>query len=230
MELDSIPQQLLQPALFEYGDTSSGAMELFPAVWSAAEELLAPELAIRQGGLARLNELGAARLSPLIGALLVTRLSEPDLELRRQIIYTLGDTLKADEHGRVAPDLVRHYLVHSLGQMKQRTIFDLLDVAISDPMAENTIARLLNACPYAGKHLADILSERKYPLAIRRAAARFIGLVGYLEAIPTLERMLPRLEAKVAGQQTMPFAPPGNPDEVDLLPEIRSVLESLQAP
>jgi hypothetical protein len=230
MEFDSIPQQLMQPTLFEYGDSASGAVELFPAVWSAAEELLAPELVIRQGGLARLIELDAARLSPLIGALLVNRLCEPDIELRRQIAYTLGDTLKVDENGRAAPELVRHYLVHMLGQMRQRPIFALLEVAISDPLAEDTIACLLNACPYAGRHLADILSERKLPLAVRRAAARFIGLVGYLEAIPTLERMRGRLEARAAGQQRMPFAPPGNPDEADLLPEIRSAWESLQAP
>jgi len=230
MELESIPQQLLQPALFDYGDASSSAVELFPAVWSAIEELLAPELVIRQGGLSRLIELGAARISPLIGAILVTRFSEPDLELRRQIAYTLGDILKVDEKGRAAPELVRHYLVHMLGQMRQRPIFALLEIAVGDPMADDTIARLLNACPYAGRHLADILSERKFPLAVRRAATRFIGLVGYLEAIPALERMLARLEARVAGQQTMPFAPPGNPDEVDLIPEIRSALESLQVP
>lgn len=230
MDFDSIPQQLLQPTLFDYGDDSSGAVELFPAVWSAAEDLFAPEVTIRQGGLERLIEFGAARLSPLIGALLVTRLSEPDLELRRRIVYTLGDSLKVDENGRYTPELVRQYLVYMLGQMRQRPIFALLEVAISDPLAEDTIARLLNACPYAGRHLTDILSERKFPLAVRRAAVHFIGLVGYLEAIPPLERMLVRLEARVAGQQTMPFAPPGNPDEAELLPEIRSALASLQAP
>jgi HEAT repeat protein len=230
MELDSIPQQLMQPTLFEYGDTASGAVELFPAVWTAAEALLAPELLIRQQGLARLIELGAPRLSPLIAAILATRLSEPDLELRRQIAYTLGDILTVDEHGRAAPELVRSYLVQMLGQMRQRPIFALLEVSISDPMAEATIARLLNACPYAGRHLADILSERKMPLAVRRSATHFIGLVGYLDAIPSLERMLARLETRAAGQQVMPFAPPGQPDEADLLPEIRTALASLETP
>lgn len=230
MELDSIPQQLMQPALFDYGDTANGAVELFPAVWTAAEALLAPELVIRQQGLARLVELGAARLSPLIGALLVTRLSEPDLELRRQIVYSLGDILTIDENGHAAPDLVRHYLTYQLGQMRQRPIFALLEVFISDPLAEVTVARLLNACPYAGRHLVDILSERTLPLAVRRVAAHFIGLVGYLEAIPALERMLARLETRVSGQQLMPFAPPGQPDETDLLPEIRTALNSLRAP
>ena len=230
MELDSIPQQVIQPALFEFGNATHGAVELFPAVWAATEALFSPELLIRQQGLERLVELGAARLSPLVAAVLAARLAEPDLELRRQIAYTLGDILTVDEHGRAAPDAVRNYLVNILGQIRQQSIFALLEISISDPMAEATIARLLNACPYAGSFLADILTERKMPLAVRRAATHFIGLVGYLEAIPTLERTLVRLEARVTGQQVMPFVPPGQPDETDLLPELRQALENLRAP
>jgi HEAT repeat protein len=230
MDFESIPQQLIQPALFDYGDAARGAVELFPAVWAATEALFSPELLIRQQGLTRLVELGATRLSPLVAAVLAARLTEPDLELRRQIAYSLGDILTVDENGRPAPDPVRSYVVNSLAQMRQRPIFALLEISISDPMAEATLARLLNACPYAGRHLADILAERKMPLAVRRAAARFIGLVGYLEAIPALERMLVRLEARAAGQQVMPFAPPGQPDEADLLPEIHCALENLRAP
>ena len=230
MEFDAIPQQIMQPTLFEYGEAAHGAVELFPMVWSAVEALIAPDLLLRQHGLTQLVEIRAARFSPLVASILVSRLTEPDLELRRQITYALGDVLALDESGRAAPELVRQYLVHSLGQMRQRPIYALLEISIDDRLAATAIARLLNACPYAGRHLADILSDRKLPLAVRREATRFIGLVGYLDAIPALERMLVRLEARVNGQQTMPFAPPGQPDEVDLLPDIRSALLNLRAP
>jgi HEAT repeat protein len=230
MELESLPQQTLQPTLFEYGGASTGAMELFPAVWIATEALLSPEFAIRQQGLTRLNELSAPRLSPLVVGVLATRITEPDLELRRQIVYTLGNIFVRDEMGRPAPEAVRQTLAYALKQMRQRPLYALLEVAVIDPMAAMPISRLINACPYAGRHMADILLDRKYPLAIRRMAVHFIGTVGYLEAIPALEKMLARLEARVIGQHSMPFAPPSQPDEVDLLPEIRAALASLRAP
>jgi len=230
MDLKSLPQQTLQPTLFNYGEATNGALELFPAVWIATEALVSPELALRQQGLSQLNELGAPRLSPLVAAVLATRLTEPDLELRRQVVYTLGDILARDEVGRAAPETVRQIVVYTLSQMRQRPLFALLQVAVIDPMAAVPISRLLNACPYAGRHMADILSERKHPLAIRRMAVHFIGLVGYLEAIPSLERLLTRLEARVVGQHMMPFAPQAPIDEVDLLPEIRAALADLRAP
>ncbi len=230
MDFEPISQQLLQPTLFELGDATSGAVELFPAVWCAAESLMSPDLLIRRQGLVQLIELKAARFSPLVVAILASRLSEPDLDLRQQIAITLGDILTSDDSGRTAPELVRQFLVYSLGQMRQRPIFSLLEIPVSYPQARATIARLLNACPYAGRHLADILSDRKMPLVVRREAAHFIGSVGYLEAIPALERMEARLDARVSGQQSMPFAPPGQPDEADLLPEIRAALLNLRAP
>jgi hypothetical protein len=230
MELDSIPQQTLQPTLFEVGEASIGALELFPAIWAAAEALTVPDLSIRQGGLARLVELGAPRLSPLIACLLATCLADPDVELRRQIVYVLGDILTVDAKGRPAPDAVRRCLTYALSQMRQRPIYTILEVYMNDRRSDIPIARLFNACPYAGRHLADILAERKYPVAIRRSAAHFIGLVGYLDAIPALEKILSRLESRVLGQQSMPFAPLATPDEMDLRPEVRAALASLRIP
>jgi hypothetical protein len=58
----------------------------------------------------------------------------------------------------------------------------------------------------------------------------FIGTVGYLEAIPALERLAARLEARLSGQQAMTFAPPSQSEENELLPIVRSVLHLLQAP
>jgi hypothetical protein len=89
---------------------------------------------------------------------------------------------------------------------------------------------LLNACPYAGNQLADILSSRKVPLEIRRYAVRMIGLVGYLDAIPALERQLARLETRLHGQQSLAFAPVDMVEDAALIPDIRRALAFLQSP
>lgn len=231
-EMDPMMLEVLQPPLFEFGEAAPGALELFPAVWSAAEDLVSPELAARQRGLASLEEMGAARYSPLVAYLLFTRLSDADLGLRQQVIYLLSALLIPDERGFAAPEPVRRCLTTALGQMRTRSIFGLLEVLAAEPGAEGMIARLLNACPHAGHHLVDILSERKNPLAVRHAAAQLIGRVGYLDAIPALERLAARLETRRSGQQAMPFAaPPASAtDEVDLLPVVNAALARLLAP
>jgi len=232
MELDSITLDVLQPPLFEFGEATPGALELFPAVWSAAEELVSPDLASRLRGLARLEEIGAARFSPLVAYLLFTRLGDSDAELRRQVMVLLSALLVPDERGFAAPEPVRRFVTAALGQMRTRSIFGMLEVLAADPRVEGDLARLLNACPHAGHHLMDILSERKNPLAVRYAAARMLGRVGYLDAIPALERLAVRLETRRSGQQAMPFAalPASGADEVDLLPAIHEALARLNAP
>jgi hypothetical protein len=110
-------------------------------------------------------------------------------------------------------------------------LYGLLQVSQAFPDSSNEVARLLNACPYAGRQMADILSDRKIPLPIRQAAAHFIGVVGYLEAAPILERLEARLTARLNGQQSMPFASTevgaaGN--ESELLPGIRLALLMLK--
>ncbi|MBN2146036.1 MAG: hypothetical protein JW726_01565 [Anaerolineales bacterium] len=230
MDLNPLSLETAQPALFEYGEAATGTLELFPAVWSAAEELVSPESSTRHKGLDRLLEMGAARLSPLVAYLFATRLSDTDLHLRVRVVYALGSLMVPDVKGYVAPEPVRRYLAQALSQMRTRQIFALLEVAVEDPGAANVVARLLNACPYAGSHLAEILVERKNPVPIRRTAARLIGLVGYLDAIPALERLLSRIEARRAGQQSMPFAPPTASDEADLYPAIKEALARLNAP
>ena len=114
--------------------------------------------------------------------------------------------------------------------MRNRLIFSMLQAAISDPNLEAPITRMLNACPHAGAHLAEILADRGVPLTIRQQAVHFVGQVGFLEAIPALERLAARLEARRSGQQSMPFAPPpATQDESELLPEIHQTLLMLRS-
>ena len=95
-----------------------------------------------------------------------------------------------------------------LGRMRTREIYALLQLLAYNPELTPQVGKLMNACPYAGNHLADLAASRKAPLEIRRYAIRLAGEVGYCDVIPTLERMLARLESRVNGQQAMAFAPP----------------------
>jgi hypothetical protein len=90
-------------------------------------------------------------------------------------------------------------------------------------------AKLLNASPYAGTHLIDISVSKRTPIEIRRKALCLIGAVGYIDALPALERMAARLEARVNGQQIMPFAPQSNVEDIDLLPDLRNAIASLRS-
>ena len=56
-----------------------------------------------------------------------------------------------------------------------------------------------------------------------------IGIIGYVEAIPALDRLSARLEARTNGQKTMSFAPPTDNPELELLAATQEALESLRA-
>lgn len=230
MEIEEIHLKPAQPTLFELGESSSGTLELFPGIWHLAEMLISPDVHLRRLAVIRLYETHSVRLMPLVAYLLATRIMEPDLDVRVQAIAALGDALVPDEQGRPAPEAVRQCLMGYLAQMRTRHIFSLLQVLPGRPDLEQDVARLLNACPYAGNQLSDILASRKLPVEIRRYAVRMIGLVGYLDSIPALERLLSRLESRQNGQQLMAFAPLESEDEIVLIPDIRRALAFLNSP
>lgn len=229
MGIDPLSFNLSQPALFDFSEPSSGAMELFPAVWSAAEDLTSPEAATRRAGLERLVEMGAPRLSPLIAYLLATRLTDPDLNLRTSVVQVLSDVLAPNEQGHNSPEAVSRILRAYLSQIRLRPIYALLEVVEVDGNLDRPVARLLNCCPYGGTHLGVILMERRFEVRIRQKAAHMIGLVGFLDTLPTLERLVTRLQARLNGQQSMPFASVEGPDESALLPDVQSALVLLKA-
>ena len=221
---------ITQPALFEQLGASTGEVELFPAVWSALEGLANPEAKVRQEALSQLSEMNAQRLSPLVAYLIATRLADPDMEMRHQVVMVLGELFKVGQDGRTVDDNVSQYLTAYLSQMRTRLVFSLLQVAERYTDADANIARLFNACPFAGEHLVEICNDRSNAQSIRKKAVYFIGLVGYLDGIPALERLETRLEARVNGQQAMSFAQSSSADEEEILPIIQQALASLRAP
>ncbi len=219
---------LAQPPLFEFnGDTTTGALELFPMVWNALEALTSPDVVQRNQALDNLLEIQAPRLSPLVAYILVTRLQDTDIHFRARVIKVLADVLSPDEKGNPAPEEVRQKLLYHLPQIRRRTIYAILQVCVDNLARRADVSVLLNACPYAGNALADILGDRKTDLAIRKEAAYFIADVGFLDAVPELERIRGRLETRQNGQRSMAFLPPSLGDEAELLPDITKALQVL---
>lgn len=219
----------LQLPLFVYGVPAAKIDELLPNVWVATEALASPDSTTRHHGIDALIELGVQRVSPLVAFMVAACLSDPDIFIRRRVIYILADLILNEPVVSQTPENVRKTVTNYLHNMREETIYGLLEVAAIDPLVEKSIFHLLNACPSAGKYLGDILAQWKNPLAIRQKAVYFVGLVGYLEALPVLERVLNRLEARQSGQYAMSFAPPSIKSDEDILPSLRIAIHQLTA-
>jgi hypothetical protein len=125
---------------------------------------------------------------------------------------------------------VRLHLKEYCLLMGRRGFIQVLEVAEAHPEAESKIAALLNLCSQSGEELAKIMSDRRIPLPIRRQAINFVGRVGFLDAIPALEKLEQRLESRINGQKAMSFAPPSIQDENSLLPVVQATLTLLREP
>jgi HEAT repeat protein len=227
MNYDTIPK--IQLPLFIYGEPIENILEVLPAVWNAAESLAAPDTTTRNQAINAILELGVQRVSPLIAYLLVTRLDDPEISIRRRVIYVLGDLLMDETSRKDAPDDVRKTIIHALQRLNEDTAFGLLEVAVLDPKIEKFLFQLFNHCSTAGKYLGEILSQRKYSVPIRQKAIYFVGQVGYTEVLPVLERLYNRLEARQNDQYSMSFAPSAiSPDE-NILPVLRIAINRLTA-
>lgn len=222
--MDEFSVDIIQPVLIPAEGEATGTLELFPAVWSTAEALVAPSARQRMQALMEIKRMGASRLLPLVAYLVATRLSDPNLEIRKEAVCIASSLLDKDEQGYPASEGVRQAVISFVSQMRTRPIYGLLQVIQDAPEMAVDVARLLNMSPYAGRHLMDLLADRKTPLGLRQRAADLIGQVGYLEAAPALERLEARLTARTSGQQAMPFAPVDSGSEIDLLPAVRRAL------
>lgn len=227
--METEPISILQLPLFAYGETITNVVELFPAVWKATEALTSPDVSTRQGGIDALVEVGAQRVSPLVAYMIATCLYDVDINIRKKVVQVLADLIVRNAHGQQPPNEVKGVISHYLHNMREETIYGLLEVSVADSDTDRYIYHLLNACPYGGKYLGDILMQWKNPLPIRQKAILFIGLVGYLEAKTMLERLFNRLEARQNGQYLMDFAPPTSKTDNDLLPYLQVALNQLNA-
>lgn len=203
-------------------------IEFLPSLWSAAEAFTSTDLVTRSEGLNRLIASDAVRSHVLIAYLVFTRLTEPDIELRKRIVEALAGVLLPDGKLSAPEDVVASELTAWLGGMRSRQIWSLLEVAEYDKNSADLVGVLLESCSYAGEHLADILAERRSPLVIRKQAADFIARLGYLDALPTLERLASKLEQRREGREDY-GQPITDDDECSLIPMIQGALVVLKA-
>lgn len=229
MPLDQLPTRLPQPLLLEL-EESTGNIELFPALWSAVEEFIGCVGEFCHGPLDELMQLNAPRFSPVVAYLLATRLTDPDLQIRTRITQIIADVLAPDSNGNPAPQPVRNSLSLFLTQIRTRQVYALLQVCSARRTMEESVARILNLCPYAGNHLVDILGDHRTPMPIRSQAARMIGLVGYLDALGGLEKYAGKIEARSNGQKEMGFSSTPVTNDSELLESIQQAIYLLRAP
>ncbi len=219
----------LQPVLFDLSESFAQVSDHLPEVWEALESLTVPDPARRHQSLDRLLEMDVLRVSPLVAYVLATRISDPEIDLRFRVVQAIGDILTPSDPTKTPTKAVQHTIKEHLSQLRNRPIFGLLQVAAQYPPAETNIATIFNHCSFAGSTLADIFTDRRHPVEIRRQAIFFVGRVGFLDAIPALERLIDRLAGRLNGQRKMPFAPPFLPDEESLISVAQSALALLKA-
>jgi hypothetical protein len=217
-----------QPVLFEVEKAPTDTTEHLPAVWNALEAITSPKLIDRQAGLDQLIEIGAPRLSPLAASVLAMRISDPDVQLRSCIVRALGEMLLPSSDELTAP-LVRQHLKAVCAGWTREDILFLLEVVDHDPHALPATSALLNLCSRSGKLLTEIIVDRKVFVGLRQQAIDLIGRVGFLEAVPSLERLADRLASRSGRQQKMPFAPVSEFSEEILIPGLQAALTLLQA-
>ena len=89
-------------------------VELFPAVWNAAEAITSPDVDVRLDGLTALEETNAAYYSPLVAYLVASRLVDPDLKMRARVIGLLGDVIQTvDVDPIILQDVRQHVAAYS---------------------------------------------------------------------------------------------------------------------
>jgi hypothetical protein len=219
----------IQLPLFVYGEAPENIGDLLPVVWNATEYLASPDAMTRHHGIDALLELGVQRVSSLVAFMLATCINDKDIYIRRRVIYILADVISREPGSKPAAENVRLSVFNYLHNINEETIYGLLEVVVMDPQVEKPLYLLFNACPAAGRYLANILSDWKNPQLIRQQAVYFIGLVGYMEVLPVLERLLDRLQTRQTSQYSMSFASSPPKNDEDILPYLRTAIRQLSS-
>lgn len=208
---------------------------VIPAVdaWMAGEMFVSAHIEERRRGFALLFGSEAARRSALTPQLLASRVDEPDLNLRAQIVQALADYFEIRGRQYRYPAEIRAAVVGYLRKFERPQILALLDLqhAVRESLVKfkvECLACVLERIPNVSMHLARIAGERSLALGLRCAAIELIGTVGFMDALPALEGLEVRLEGRRAGQLPMTFAPTDSPDDQQLIPALKETLRALR--
>lgn len=201
--------------------------------WMAGEMFVSPHVEERRRGFALLVGSEITRRSALTQHLLASRLDEPDMPLRAQIIQAIADYFEVREREYRYPPEIRAAVAGHLRQYDRPQVLALLETQGSPEdgalnLGSESLSRLLERIPNASLHLTRLAGDKTVGLELRCAAVELIGRVGFTDAVATLEGLEARIEGRRAGQLTMLFAPPDYPDEATLLPAIKEALNQLR--
>ena len=200
--------------------------------WTAGEMFVSPHIEERRRGFAILCGSEAARGSSLTPHLLASRVDEPDLTLRCQIVHVLGDYFEIRGRGHRYPPEVRGAVAGELRKFERRPLLALVELLAASregrvSLRPESLRRLCERIPNASTWLTTISGDRAVPVHVRQSAIELIGLVGFVDSAPALQGLLLRLEGRQAGQLTMLFAPNDHPEDRALLPALRDTLNVL---
>lgn len=199
----------------------------------AGEMFVSTHIEERRRGFALLFGSEAARRSTLTPQLLASRVDEPDLNLRAEIVQALADYFEIRGRQYRYPADIRVAVVGHLRKFERPHVLALLDLQRAAregavKLKAESLACVLERIPNVSVHLARIAGERSVALGLRCAAIELIGVVGFMDALPALEGLEARLEGRRAGQLPMAFAPSDNPDDQHLLPALKETLQALR--
>jgi hypothetical protein len=206
-----------------------------PAVdpWTAAEMFVSAHVEERRRGFAILNGAEAGRRSTLTPHLLASRLDEPDLWLRLEIVHALSDYYEIRGREYRYPPELRGAVTSAVRKFERPQVQALLELHHAAregvlALRPEALVRLWERLPNAAPTLARLAGDRGFPLPLRQSAIEAVGQVGFTDARPALEGLLARIEGRRAGQLTMLFAPSDWPEDQALLPALKAALALLQ--
>ncbi len=201
--------------------------------WVAGEMFVSPHIEERRRGFAILFGSEAVRRSTLTSQLLASRVDEPDLSLRAQIVQALADYFEVRGGEYRYPAVVRAVAASHLRKFERPHLLALLEVHSAARentvrLAPDSLNRLLSRIPTASSELVRMATDRLLAVRLRRAAVELIGRVGFTDAAQALTGLEARLAGRRAGQLAMAFAPADYADEQTLLPVLQTTLEALR--
>ncbi len=163
-------------------------------LWDTAEGLLSPDPILRESSIDQLIEIEGFSQSPLVAALLVSRIAEPNIEIRFHLVKLLGSLVDFDSTAQNFADQALIYAQDSLDQMGKSQLIKLLEVSDKYLSSEGSISAILKLSSYAGNVLNGIVNDRNQPVSLRQQAIFYCGEVGYLNSKPTLQNLVKRIE------------------------------------
>lgn len=201
--------------------------------WVAGEMFVSQHAQERARGFAILQGAEAARRSLLTIQLLASRLDEPDLGLRTQIVQALADYFELRGSDYRYPAEVRAAVAAQLRKFDRSQLLALLEAhqtaqAGAGRLTLEGLTSLLERVPGASGQLVRIANDRSLAIHLRQAAVELLGKIGFTDAADALESLAARIAGRQAGQLAMAFAPTDYADEGQLLPALHAAVAILR--